>query len=267
MSRMYPQINLFSDGHVHCRLCHHAEGEMEEYVVAAIDKSLKEIVFLEHMEEGIEYFKTSWLTEQDFDYYFSEGERLRGKYQKHIRIGIGVEVGFNPSGADELSHRLVRRHWDRVGISNHYLHVAGNSQHLNLLGYTVENRERALAVGTDFILEQYFTNLRSAVLALPGTVLCHLDAALRYVENLSFTQHHFALIDDLLLAVKHKGMAIEINTSGIPGRGEPFPSRQLLKRALHFQIPLLAGSDAHSPKDVGRHFDMLEDYISSALSS
>ena len=26
------------DGHVHTKLCHHARGEMEEYVLAAIDQ-------------------------------------------------------------------------------------------------------------------------------------------------------------------------------------------------------------------------------------
>lgn len=240
---------------------------MEEYVEAALDKSLQEIIFLEHMEAGIEYFKRSWLTEQDFDYYFREGERLQKKYQKYIRIGIGVEVGYNPSGASELQQRLTQRRWSRIGISNHYLHIAGREQHLNLLGYTTQNRDLAVAIGTTFILEQYFANLREAVIALPGTVLCHLDAALRYVEDLEYTKRHLELVDSLLQAVKQKGMAIEINTSGIPGRGEPFPARSFLKRAIDFEIPLLAGSDAHTPKDVGRHFDILADYINSALSS
>ena len=70
-----------SDGHIHTKYCHHAIGEMEEYVLCGIEKGLEEIVFLEHMEAGIHYFEKTWLTEDDFDIYFSEGKRLQKKFQ------------------------------------------------------------------------------------------------------------------------------------------------------------------------------------------
>jgi histidinol phosphatase-like PHP family hydrolase len=31
-------------------------------------------------------------------------------------------------------------------------------------------------------------------------------------------------------------------------------------------IPLVAGSDAHRPEDVGRHFEMIADHIRKAVS-
>ncbi len=43
-------IPTLTDGHVHTKYCHHATGEMEEYVNSAIAIGLQEIVFLEHME-------------------------------------------------------------------------------------------------------------------------------------------------------------------------------------------------------------------------
>lgn len=260
-------INRFSDGHVHSRLCHHAEGEMEEYVVAAIANGLEEVVFLEHMETGVEYFMTTWLSEEDFDYYFLEGERLKDKYRDRIRVGIGVELGYNPERSTEILDRLGRRSWDRIGISHHFCRLPGQQEHLNLLSRRGDNLANARAFGTEAILDSYFTTLREAVLALPGNVLCHLDAALRYVDDIKLSPTHFERIDALLEAVKSRGMALEINTSGIPIRGIPFPRLDLLNRALQLGIPLVAGSDAHRPAEVGRHFDMLTDYINSALSS
>ena len=86
-------IDVKTDGHVHTRLCHHASGEMEEYVQAAIARGLEKIIFLEHLEMGIRYFESTWLSEEDFAYYFKEGERLREKYRGAVEIGLGVEVG------------------------------------------------------------------------------------------------------------------------------------------------------------------------------
>jgi len=266
MSLHAPPIDLLSDDHIHTRFCHHAIGEMEEYVLAAINKGLKEICFLEHMEAGIRYPEITWLTEEDFDLYFSEGKRLRGKYPDQITIGLGVEVGYNPECSEELLERLSGRQWDRIGVSFHYANIPGHSHHLNLLSRKEENIRRARDIGPEWLLSNYFEVLTEAVCTLPGTVLCHLDAALRYIPGLRYSVAHLDQIEQLLRAVKSRGMAAEINTSGLPIRGEPFPALTVLRMIMDHGIPLVAGSDAHRPEDVGRSFDMLEEYITSAVS-
>ncbi|MCK5070060.1 MAG: hypothetical protein KAR01_05945 [Desulfocapsa sp.] len=35
----------------------------------------------------------------------------------------------------------------------------------------------------------------------------------------------------------------------------------MIKEALELNIPLLPGSDAHKPEDVGRNFELLMDYL------
>lgn len=259
-------IDLQRDGHVHTRLCRHATGEMEEYVMAAIERGLSEIVFLEHLEVGICYHDRTWLTDEEFAYYTAEGERLQNRYGERIRIGIGVELGYNPEQETELRQRATARCWDRVGISCHFLPIAGNGTHLNLLSRRRDNIDIALKVGTDRLLTSYFERLLTAVENLPGTVLCHLDAALRHVPGISFSPSHFQQIETLLAAVKRQGMSLEVNTSGFALRNEPFPARELLAMAIDRNIPLTAGSDAHRPEDVGRFFEQLPAYITSVLS-
>ena len=123
-----PFIDTTVDGHVHTRLCHHARGEMEDYVVSAIDRGLQKIVFLEHLEVGINYFESTWLTDADFDYYHAEGKRLQDKYKDTIAIGLGVEVGYNPGNLKQIRQKLARHAWDRIGISYHFFET--NSRHL-----------------------------------------------------------------------------------------------------------------------------------------
>ena len=81
-------IDITEDSHVHTNLCHHARGEMEEYVQAAIERGLRRLVFLEHLEAGINYFESTWLTDDDFDYYHSEGQRCRSNTRIRLKSGL-----------------------------------------------------------------------------------------------------------------------------------------------------------------------------------
>lgn len=260
-------VNTRCDGHVHTRLCHHAKGEMEEYVQSAIACGLQELVFLEHMETGINYLQPAWLTEEDFDYYFKEGKRLKEQYAGRINIGLGVELGYNRDCKEEIQKRLATRQWDRIGISCHYLRYDKQDIHINLLSRNPANFPRARAVGSRKILSDYFDHLTEAVQTLPGTTLCHLDAALRHLPETEYLPAHYNQIQKLLEAVKEKEMAVEINTSGFPFRNMPFPASSILAIVLEMNIPLTLGSDAHAPEQVGRHFDEVPDYINSVCQT
>lgn len=254
-------FSLQSDGHVHTRLCHHASGEMEAYVLSAIAKGLEQIVFLEHMEAGVDYFESTWLTEEDFDYYFREGLRLQEKYRGELQVLLGVEVGYSPGHSKELLQRLAARKWDRIGISYHFMPNPDGGHHLNLVSRKEKNIGAIAKHGCEEILHHYFRTLTEAVQILPGTVLCHLDAALRFQPGLTLDTTYLQPICTLLTAVKKKGMALEINCSGFRIRGEPFPTRFIVEEAIKLGIPLLPGSDAHNPKDVGRGFELLPDFL------
>ncbi len=253
----HPLINLKYDGHMHTRYCHHAVGSMEEYVLSAIKKNLEHIVFLEHMEAGVNYFEITWLTDKDFDDYFQEGRRLQEEYGDRLTIGLGVEVGFSTTHWQELQERLQKHSWDQVGISYHFMPDLDHSFDLNLVSRQERNIKAITAAGCERVLDNYFSTLIQAVLVLPGTVLCHLDAALRFQPELHLSQGHWQQISKLLDTVKAKNMALEINTSGFSIRGNPFPLPAIIQMAIEREIPLQAGSDAHRPEDVGRDFHKL----------
>lgn len=256
-----PLPDLRCDHHVHTRFCGHAEGEMEEYVQAAIRHGLRKIVFLEHMEEGIVSSYRTWLSEEDFDRYFSEGRRLQEKYDGEIEVKLGVECGYNGERAGILRNRLARRNWDEIGLSCHFLALPGMPEHLNMFSRKAGNVELAGRFNPEWLLDRYFHALHEAVLQLPGTFVCHLDGALRHVPGIALSSRHYMKIGEILETLKEKRMALEINTSGIAIRGEPFPARRLLSMARDLGIPLLLSSDAHRPTEVARHFGEVSSFI------
>jgi len=255
----HPTIDTTVDGHVHTKLCHHARGEMEEYVQAAIRKGLRKLIFLEHLEVGVDYFESTWLTEDDFSYYHTEGKRLQDKYRGRLEIGLGIEVGYNPDSLGEIKRRLELHSWDRIGISYHFL--KSGPGHLNMVSRKQHNIDNLVRVGVDEVVRRYYKGLHDAVEELPGQVLCHIDAVLRHYPDVILTPEHEKLIDDLLDAVARKEMVVEVNTSRYGTKNEPFPSPAILKKVLQKNIPLVAGSDAHRPDDVGRYFDRLPELI------
>lgn len=242
------------DGHVHTTLCRHASGTMEQYVEKAIAGGLEGIVFLEHLECGINYFERTWLTNDDFVTYRREAERLKKKYAGRINVLCGIEVGYNPKEIDRILSFLGRYKWDRIGISYHFYEVDG--RHINLVSRKQENLDAIEAVGLSLILAGYYSGLIEAVNRIDADVVCHLDAALRYcrAEN-SFDAG--GMIGELLKKLAERRMALEVNASGFATRGEQFPATSVLRQATAMKIPLWAGSDAHKPEDVGRCFARL----------
>lgn len=253
-------IDLKTDGHVHSRLCHHAVGEMEDYVLAARDKGLERLVFLEHFETGIRYFETSWLTPADFELYFATGRALQQKYQGQIDIGLGVEIGYNPEGIEETHAFLGQYQWDRVGLSYHFM--GHDDRHLNMLSRKQENMLEFTKLGVPGITHDYLEGLRLALGQLPVTVLCHLDAALRHHPEIAFDQGHQGQMVAILVELATRGIALEINTSGFDHpRRQPYPPPWLARQAVAMGVKLVAGSDAHRPQDVGRYFERLPVYL------
>lgn len=252
---------LQCDTHVHTSMCGHAVGTMEEYVLAGIDKGLSKLIFLEHMEEGVVIPQSSWLSEEDFDYYFKEGRRLQEKYNREITIGLGVECGYNPLYSKKLQQRLAKREWDQIGISCHFLKIDGETNHLNLLSKKPESVNRANLLYSSALFNSYLDMLTEAVVELSGTLLCHLDAAFRWVENHTISDEQYDKIDRLLEIAAGKKMALEINTSGISIRKEPFPNNRIVNLAQKHGMSIMLGSDAHHPQDVGRYFSDAEKFI------
>ncbi len=230
---------------------------MEEYVQSAISAGLQEIIFLEHMEAGVCYFERTWLTEEDFDHYFSKGRQLQEKYQDKIRVLLGVEVGYSSSRKEELLERLSKRRWDRIGVSYHFMPHPTEPRHLNLLSKKKSNMTLASEIGCEYIFTHYLKTLIEAVNVLPGTVLCHLDAPLRHHPECVLDEGYVEKIRQLLKNVKQNSMALEINTSGLSKRGTPYPAPFIIREATQLGIPLVAGSDAHKPQDVAQGFSKL----------
>ena len=247
-----PPLDITEDHHIHTRFCNHAVGEMEEYVTAAIDKGLRSLTFLEHLECGLSYAPRIWLTPEVFQQYFEEGGRLQEKYAEQITIRLGAEIGYNPTAVDETLAMLAAFPFAHRGLSCHF--YFDGTEHLNMLSRRTDHIKQMDELGTEQILDTYFSNLIQGCQDIPCDKLCHLDAALRHNTPV-LTAHHYTLIKELFAVMLEKNIALEVNTSGYELRPHPYPAFALIQQARQLGISLIIGSDAHSPEQVGRFFE------------
>jgi len=145
--------------------------------------------------------------------------------------------------------------FEQRGLSCHF--YFDGSRHLNLLSSRQEHINALTAIGHEPVLDAYFSSLIQACKHIPCDKLCHLDAALRHLPPFVLTQKHRVLISELLHLLQDKGIALEINTSGYELRPQPYPTIDIIQQAAALGIELIIGSDAHHPRQVGRHFERL----------
>jgi histidinol-phosphatase (PHP family) len=83
---------ILANYHTHCHFCD-GQGELESYVVEAINKNMCAIGFSSHAPVP---FKSDWhMQSDDLDKYLSEIDSLKKRY-KEIKIYSGLEVDYIP---------------------------------------------------------------------------------------------------------------------------------------------------------------------------
>lgn len=127
-----------------------------------------------------------------------------------------------------------------------------------------EGSEALKKYGTEKITLEYIKKLIKLVNTDYFDVIAHFDnyRVLFRPDRPHYSQNTWQKVLDLLDKIKNKGMAIEINTSGTLKKiGSQFPSDEIVKEIIQYDIPIMLGSDAHRPEYVGY---MFEEFIQKA---
>ena len=235
---------------------------MEQTVQRAIDIGLSEIGFAGHLfypQGFVEPAKDCVIPEEQFPKFVSEVSRLQQIYRDRITIYLATEADYIKDFVDSTKTICRSYPFDYVIGSVHILDgvVIDYSepmlrQHLEELG------------GVKGLWEKYWHAMENLINADFCNIIGHFDLPKKY--KISFSAVDFTdRIDYLLTLIKDKGLVIELNTSGIDRSftGEIYPSPAILKLAADKNIEITLGSDAHSPAEVGRHFQRAVELLKS----
>ena len=238
-----PSMHLV-DYHVHTSLCNHAEGGMEAYVRRAEELGLAEIAFLDHLtlrESGHE----NSMSEQEVGLYHSAIMRLKRKYAGRIMVRAGLEVDHDPENRARAIGLLERFSFDIITASVHF------SDDYNFVSRRAARK--GMEVPDEAWADSYFHSLRQMLDEPFFDVVGHVDVFKKFGRKP--TPAHLERFGEIFKRMAGLGLVMELNTSGSDHpAGEPYPGPHLLTMAAQEGVAVTLGSDAHAPREVGRHF-------------
>ncbi len=244
MGKQEQNFLLPPDYHIHTPLCQHAEGTVSAYIECAKKNGVDGIIFTDHAPAPDGYDPFNRMPIELYPEYLKLISFA--KKQNNFLVGTGIEADLYPEGLNFLKKWLYEQPFDVVLGSVHYIKdwAFDNPDEKHL--WDKVNVEEAWRM--------YFQEIGALAETGIFDVVSHLDLPKKfgYKPSEKALKEMAAPILDKIAKAK---MVIEINTSGLrrPIK-EIYPSLQLLSMAYERKIPIVFGSDAHIPKDVGYCF-------------
>jgi histidinol-phosphatase (PHP family) len=260
------------DYHIHPNFSIDADGEMEEFCQAALDAGLNEIAFTTHLDtdrvaedcyvnvrgQRVDVSSSIWLEE-----YETSVRLLEDRYRdQNLRVLLGVEVDCYPHVEDALPERFYSTDFDLIIGAVHLIdHIAISAEG------RAEEAFRRYSIGA--LGEKYFSILMDSIDLEIFDVLAHIDLYRRYGELYYGELIHDLwqpYLNDLAQKMLSKGVGFEVNTSSLRrGMQQPMPEERIIRALKDRGIEVaIVGSDAHTPRDVGKGIDKALDLLRSS---
>ena len=233
------------DLHNHTTRCNHAEGTIDEYIQRAIALGIDIYGFSEHAPMKFdEHYRLSF---DEMESYEKDVLNAKEKYKNDIEILLGYEVDYLPNYIDD---RVLNSKVDYLIGSVHFIDKWGFDNPEFIGGW--KNRD------IDDIYKEYFYAISMMAKSGKFDIVGHLD--LIKVFKFMPKQDIRILAKEALKSIKQSNMVLEINSAGLRKPiNEIYPSIPLLEEAFSLDIPITFSSDAHSPSQVGLHYDKAKD--------
>ena len=238
---------MIVDLHNHTPLCNHAEGEIEEYIEAAIARETKIFGFSDHAP--MDFDPAYRMKFEDMQEYEAKVKNAQQKYKDKITILLGYEVDYLPGHMDK---RVLEADVDYLIGSVHFLEGWGFDNPEFLAKWKEQD--------VDAVWQKYFDTIETMAKSRLFDIVGHLD--LIKVFNFIPKKDIVSIARNALHAIKESGMVLEINVAGYrkPVK-EAYPSLSLLQEAYKLDIPITLASDAHKPEQVGLYNEELMQLI------
>ncbi len=261
---------MLIDSHTHT---HYSHGDSEVYrmVENAIKKGMDGIGFAEHFH--YDFFSDMGLPTvggrevdgtifENFKMYYKTVEKAKEDYRGKIKITLGVEVDYLESKKEDIKKALeIKPFLNDYKEENperkfEFDFIMGSAHFIGEpLKYFSDYKEK----GDDWLISEYFSSIKNLIRSDLFDVIGHPELIKYFIEKkFAYYSNHIEEIVDLL--AKHK-VAVDLNTdylrdskTGEIEKSRLNPGVEMLSLCKEKDIPMIIGSDAHSPEKLAKNF-------------
>jgi len=233
---------MLVDYHIHTEASPDGKGLMEEYIRKAKEKKLGEIGFSEHIIfHDVEGYPCMPI--KSMPTYLQHFLNLREKSE--LPLKLGVEMDFIPGDAEKIREFIQKYPFDYVIGAVHFI----GEWSVDFSSQIHEYSKRDVS----HVYEEYFSIVKTLCEYRLFDVLAHPDLIKIFGFKPKSDFSHILI--ETAEAMAKSNICAEINTSGLRKPcNEIYPSEQFLRILCSHNVPIVFGSDAHKPEDVGRNF-------------
>jgi HisJ family histidinol phosphate phosphatase len=242
---------VYFDSHMHTPLCKHARGEPEEYAETAIKRGFKGIIFTCHCPMPDDFWPRVRMDMNQLSDYVAMVYRARDAFEGTLEVRLGIESEYYPGTESWIKELHERQEFHHCLGSVHY--------------FSPEYQEAYWKGDLADFQAQYFDHLAASAETGLYDTLSHPDI----VKNIEPKVWDFDALYDIIASALDRiaatGTAMELNTSGLrKAYPETNPGPAMLKLMSERGIPVVIGSDSHTPERVGWDFATALDQLEAA---
>ncbi|MDZ4169012.1 MAG: histidinol-phosphatase HisJ family protein [Coriobacteriia bacterium] len=238
------------DCHIHTQCCGHATGSVSQAVDAALSAGLIGIVMTEHLPLP-DALNTGGLFAPSAAAFleYARVVREQADSSRGLQIVLGAEADWLPGHPEAMQHQLDTASAAGVEVLLGSVHFLGewpfdSPDHL-------DEWERQ---GADAVWESYFATWCVAARSGRFGVMAHPDLPKKFGHKTSYDPSD--LYREAAVAAREGCVMVEVSTGGLRKPvGEIYPGPALLAHFADQGVAATAGSDAHSPAEVGFRID------------
>lgn len=268
------------DGHTHTQFCYHgSDAPLEQYVERAIALGFQRYSVTEHPSLPIGWvndrklFDELGMPEHELEQYFQYVMNIKKKYEKEIEIVIGLELDYL-HGRQDYTDQLVAK-WghvlEEVIYSVHYLPAADGNYCVDFTSDDLKQNLLAYYGSMEKLVDVYFDHIELTIQQagkLPMNArIGHINLIRKFqkqLPSLNEAQFH-ARLERLLPLLQTNGVGVDVNVAGfrVTSCEQEYVPEWFIKKCVQLDIPVVYGSDAHKPEQVGLFWDWYEQIVSS----
>ena len=229
--------------HSHTFRCKHASGDIEDFVLKAIDNGIKTYGVSDHV--FLPGDPTPWMrgSYQELDNYIEVFNYVKNKYQNQIKMYLGFECEYSDYYLNYYRYLLKEKGFDYLICGQHN-------------GFDSSGKPYFYLDDTDERLHLYKNDIINAMKSGLFLYIAHPD--LFFLQATEVTDIYKQITKEIIDAAIKYDAVLEVNIHGLLRKHErnnkvylDYPCEYFWKEVAKTNIKVVLGGDYHEPWEIG----------------